>query len=87
MFSQASMILFTRGGGLPQCMLGYTPLRADTSRGRAPLRQTPLGRHPTGQTHPPADTRPPTKATAADGTHPTGMHSCYDEVIRMLLLL
>ena len=26
---------------------------------------------------PPADTRPPRMATAADGTHPTGMHSCY----------
>ena len=26
-------------------------------------------------THPPAD--PPSLVTAADGTHPTGMHSCY----------
>ena len=50
-------------------------------------RQTPpqLGRHPTGQTPPPLGqipTPPPGRplpnqtATAADGTHPTGMHSC-----------
>ena len=30
------------------------------------------GRHP-----PRADTPPPATATAADGTHPTGMHSCF----------
>ena len=29
------------------------------------------GRHPPGQTPPPQQT-----ANAADGTHPTGMHSC-----------
>ena len=43
--------------------------------------QTPLGKHPTGQTHTPGRTRPPGRhpppaVTAADGTHPTGMHSC-----------
>ena len=27
-------------------------------------------------TNPPAGRRPPQMATAADGTHPTGMHSC-----------
>ena len=43
------------GGGLPQCMLGYTPLD-----------RPPMGRH----------TPPQQTATAADGTHPTGMHSC-----------
>ena len=31
-----------------------------------PPARHPLGRHPPGQT-----------ATAADGTHPTGMHSCF----------
>ena len=58
-----------RGGGcLPQCMLRYTPpLWADT----------PLSRHPPGQTHTHrADPTPGQTATAADGTHPTGMHSC-----------
>ena len=38
---------------------------------------SPIGRHPLyGQTPPWADT-PPQMVTAADGTHPTGMHSCY----------
>ena len=36
-----------------------------------PARQTPPSRHPPGQTPP-----QPKMATAADGTHPTGMHSC-----------
>ena len=42
----------------------YTPQQADT---------------PSGQTPPKADTTPPSPmATAADGTHPTGMHSsCF----------
>ena len=40
-----------------------------------PPRQTPLlGRYPLGR-HPRADT-PRHTATAADGTHPTGIHSC-----------
>ena len=40
-------------------------------------RANPLRRHLTGQTLPCADNLPPQqKATAADGTHPTGMHSC-----------
>ena len=59
MFLHLSVILFT-GGCLPQCMLGNTPLRADTPR-QTPPWQTP---------HPPT-------VTAADGTHPTGMFSCY----------
>ena len=33
----------------------------------------PRGKTPPGQTPPP----PQETATAADGTHPTGMHSCY----------
>ena len=37
---------------------------------------TLLGRHPPGQTHTLGDTPPPETATAAKGTHPTGMHSC-----------
>ena len=47
-----------------------------------PQAATPLGRHPWTDTpgqipHPWADTPPPRKTdTAADGTHPTGMHSC-----------
>ena len=63
MFSQASVILSTGG-----CL-------ADTPLGRQapPPGQTspPPGRHPPGR-HLPQET-----ANAADGTHPTGMHSCY----------
>ena len=53
----------------------YTPWQADTplagrqSSGRRPL----AGRHPPGR--PPQQT-----ATAVDGTHPTGMHSCSLEL-------
>ena len=62
-----------QGGCLPDTPPGQTP-PPDT-----PLQaDTPLGRHPTRQTPPPqADTPLPQQtATAADGTHPTGMHSC-----------
>ena len=46
---------------------------------------SPPGRCPPGQAHPPPPGRyPPVRytptqqmATAVDGTHPTGMHSCY----------
>ena len=37
-----------------------------------PGKDTPWSRHPSRSRHPPGET-----ATAADGTHPTGMHSCY----------
>ena len=64
-----------------QYMLGYTH---------------PLGRHPPpGQTPPQADPLPgqtpgadtPPTATAADGTHTTGMHYCSRIVILSLLYL
>ena len=51
---------------------------ASVHAGIHPRVDTPLGRHPPGR-HPPwVDTPPPLgqTATAADGTHPTGMHSC-----------
>ena len=64
---------FSREGGLPQCMLGYTPLWEQTPpRSRHPPRAgTPRSRPPRDQAAPPQQT-----ATAVDGTHPTGMHSC-----------
>ena len=87
MFSQASVILFMGVADTPWAETPHplaepppwtdppeqTPLWADTSRKTAPWTDTPwadtpLGRHP----YPP---RAKT-ATAADGTHPTGMHSC-----------
>ena len=51
-------------GCLPQCMLGYTPWE-----------QTPPGSRPPGSRHPPPKSWE--TATAADGTHPTRMHSYY----------
>ena len=37
--------------------------------------------HPPGQTHPPCPVHAGIdSATAADGTHPTGMHSCLVEI-------
>ena len=68
------------GGGLPQCMLGYTPHWTDTPDQTPPSlwvdnpslwADTP----PSGQT-PPRRQTPQQTATAADGTHPTGIHSC-----------
>ena len=59
-----------------------TPPQADTT----PPRQTPPSRHPSGRhTYWPdtsrADTPSPQQmATVAYGTHPTGMHSCYEFV-------
>ena len=40
----------------------------------APWADTPLGRHP------PWAEPPYQMATAAEGTHPTGMHSCFEEL-------
>ena len=63
-----------------------TPLWADTPSGQTPLwADTPLGRHPRADTPPGRPPCPvharihtPPAATAADGTHPTGMHSCFN---------
>ena len=79
-FSQASVILSTWGG----CVWQTPPARADTPRetllGQTPPGQTPPGRHLPGQTPPlPA-------ATAEDGTHPTGMHSCFYAVFEKIWL-
>ena len=80
-----SVILFT--GGISQHAPGQTPpFQADISQhalGQTPLRQTypsmHWGRHLPGR-HIPACTgadTPPQTATVADGTHSTGMHSCF----------
>ena len=52
------------------------------STGGGAVWQTPHpGRHPLCRHQPPGQTPlsryPPETATAADGMHPTGMHSCY----------
>ena len=55
-------------GGVCRWVQGmYTPL------GRHQPPADILGRHPSGR-HP----LPPVTATAADGTHPIGMHSCFN---------
>ena len=82
-----SVILFT--GGVSQHAMGQTPRQEDTRKtppqedtkktppqeDRPPKEDT---RKPTQEDRPPgADTPLPKQtATAADGTHPTGMHSC-----------
>ena len=57
--------------------LFYTPVCHSVHRGWCvlhPPRQTPPGKTPPRQNHHPP--RPET-ATASDGTHPTGAHSCF----------
>ena len=68
----------------------HTHTHTDRHAGKTPPGQThPLGRHPPRQTHIPyADTQPPRQTlpppsfpettTAADSTHNTGMHSCFN---------
>ena len=66
MFLHRSVILSTGGGVYPSMHLGRHPPRVDTPWADIPRADTPLlGRHPAQQT-----------ATAADGSHRTGMHSC-----------
>ena len=67
-------------GGLPQCMLGYQPPPPDQA---PPWDQAPPGagiphrsRHPSRTRHPLQEQTPQQTATVADGTYPTGMHSC-----------
>ena len=80
MFSQASVILLT-GGGLPQCMLGYTPLGADTPQSRHPQSRHPPSRHPPEQTPqvqtpPRADTPlPQSRHLPPQSRHPPGADS------------
>ena len=52
-----------------------TPPWADTPPGRHPSRQTPSWADTPCPVH--AGIHPPPAATAADGKHRTGMHSCY----------
>ena len=63
------------GGGV------HPPEQTPLSRhplGKHPQADTPLGGHPPRQANTPSrQTAPPEMATAADGTHPTGMHSCF----------
>ena len=96
-----SRILSTEGGGVTP-LAGRHPQQThpwwvDTPPGmqtHPTCRQTqppqwqadtpPAGRHPPGQTAP--EQTPPEMATAADGTHPTGMHSCFYLIKRKNIL-
>ena len=83
-FTPVCQSFCSRGGGgcLPQCMLGYTPPSpTDAPLGRHPLPSACWDTHPLPSagwdTHTPCPMHAGIDvATAADGTHPTGMHSC-----------
>ena len=78
MFLHLSVILST-GGCLPQCMLGYTPGQTPllpSACWDTPPVQCMLGYTPPCPVHTGTD-----MATAANGTHPTGMHSCFGRII------
>ena len=82
------VILFTGGGGLPQCMLGYHPLeqtppgpdlpptpRADTPLDPPPPgADTPWTRHPPEQTPPPGTRPNPRNQTPPYGLRAAGTH-------------
>ena len=80
MFLQACVILFTGGGCLPQCMLGYhTPPRADTPWELTPPWEqtlplgadTPLGAETPQSRHPPPEQTPPqSRHTLPRSRHP-----------------
>ena len=63
-------------------------LGADTPQSRDPPgADTPPSRHPPGSRHPPRSRPPGSRhppgetTTAADGTHPTGMHFCLSNIV------
>ena len=78
MFSQACVILFTEGGCLPQCMLGYTPPRADTPTRSdtppGPGTTPPRPGTPPGQTPLWDQVHPPKPGTPQDQEHPPVRH-------------
>ena len=73
MFLHLSVSHSVHGGGcLPQCMLGYThPLGTDTP---------PRIRHPPGSRHPPCAVHAGRYGQQSDGTHPTGMQTCIENI-------
>ena len=79
MFLQARVKNCVHGGMSASVHAGIHTPRADTPLADIPQGRHPLGRHPPGQTPPQADTPAQTPPRiAADGTHPTGMHSCCE---------
>ena len=101
-FLHLSVILFTEGGGLAYCMVGYPPSPPRPEAGTPPpgIRQPPWEQAPPplGAGTPPEQT-PPSAVHAgryeqqAGGTHPTGMQSvsvsvldCVDEPLHIFYL-
>ena len=78
-------VCLSTGGVCLSACWDTTPYQEQTPpQSRHPQEQTPpRSRHPPGtdtprSRHPPEQTPPPRDTvTAADGTHPTGMHSCF----------
>ena len=71
MILHLSVILYTVGGGcIPACTWANTPPGQTPPQGRPPRKTPP-------QAAPPWADTPQQTATVADGTHPTGMHSCF----------
>ena len=65
-----------RGGGLPYCMLWYTPLSRPPPGADSPWEQTPPGsRHP-GSRRTPSGVHAERYGQQTGGMHPTGMQSC-----------
>ena len=84
MFLHVSVILSTGGGGILACIAGLqTHTQGRKFRGLAGGGSP--GPHPWGVGIPActeAEPPPPQQtATAASGTHPTGMHSCYAYIL------
>ena len=98
MFLHLSVILSTGGGICLSACWDTTPPQDQapgtryTPLGPGPPDQAPppRGQVPLGPDTPPDQTPPPPgaeTATAADGTHPTGMHSCFILLVRRFYML
>ena len=74
MFLHVSVILFTvgGGGGLPHCMLGYTPSRIRSRHPPGAEVGTPGSRHPSSTVH------AGRYGQESGGTHPTRMQSSLE---------
>ena len=72
-------------------------MSASVHAGIPPQSRHPPSKHPPGSRHPPQGQTPPWQQTpptrtqqtdtAADGTHPTGMHSCSSKMAMIKLSL
>ena len=77
-FSQASVILLTGGGGSASVHDGIPPPGADTPRTSPPPEQTPLGADTPQSRTPPGPEHAGVYGQRAGGRHPTGMQSCLE---------